>query len=156
MECIQDSMMSGDVMSLHGGEWRIHTSSVDDFELITESLEWLSGEESEIIIENEKSALGAPMKTIWVKMKSKYSKKSLQRLEKSSLIQLLEGGLSRRIDEHKFLHIRISLEKLVRGMATVDYDQGDAIVKGKFKLEVYPGQKAIDIAEELVAGLISD
>jgi len=156
MARIQDTELAGTIMGLHGGEWRIHASAVDDHELIIESLMWLSGEESEISIEKEKSTLGAPMQTICVKMKSKNSLQSLRRIENSSLEYILENGLSKRIDEQKFLHIRLSLEKIVQGEASVMQGPGGAIIKGKFKLEVYPGQEATIVAEELVSSLICE
>ncbi len=85
-------------MSIHGGEWRIHASAVDEFEVIEESLSWLSGGESNIIIEKENSTLGAPMQTIRVKMKSKTALASLEILERDSLVAMLENGIGSRVD----------------------------------------------------------
>jgi len=154
MACIQDSMLAATSMGLHGGEWRTHASAVDDCELIIDSMRWLSGEESEITTHREKSALGAPMQTICVKMKAKQSIKSLQRIDDGSLKNLLENGISQRIDEHKFLHIRLNLENLVQGEASVINNPEEVVIKGKFKLEVYPGQEASLVAEELISRLV--
>ena len=56
-------------MGLHGGEWRIHASAVDECKVIEDAVSWLSGGSSEIVVHKEKSTLGAPMQTISVKRK---------------------------------------------------------------------------------------
>ena len=154
MERIQVIPACGIGMSIHGGEWRIHASAVDECEVIEESLSWLSGGESNIIIEKEKSTLGAPMQTIRVKMKSKAALSSLEILEKDSLVAMLENGVGSRVDEDKFLHIRLSLERLVQGRGVVSNNSEESVAKGKFKLEVYPGQETIEVAEDLLMRLI--
>ena len=75
-------------MGLHGGEWRVHASAVDDTALIVDSMQWLCGDSVEISIESEKSALGAIMYTIVGKMNSKASKESLGRVCNDSLKDL--------------------------------------------------------------------
>jgi len=154
MERIQVIPACGIGMSIHGGEWRIHASAVDECEVIEESLSWLSGGESNIIIEKENSTLGAPMQTIRVKMKSKAALSSLEILEKDSLVAMLENGVGSRVDEDKFLHIRLSLERLVQGRGVVSNNSEESVAKGKFKLEVYPGQETIEVAEDLLMRLI--
>ncbi|HJM24255.1 MAG TPA: RNA-binding domain-containing protein [Candidatus Thalassarchaeaceae archaeon] len=152
---IEVTKTSGEVMGLHGGEWRIHASAVDDSKVISDALSWLSGGESEIICQKEKSALGAPMQTISVKMKSKQAMLSLGRVEMDSLSSILEVGLESRIDDDKFLHIRLDLGRLVQGEGVVSQNSKIPSAKGKFKLEVYPGQEAIDVAEKLIERLVN-
>tara|TARA_B100001094_G_C18069767_1_gene739397 strand:+ start:287 stop:862 length:576 start_codon:yes stop_codon:yes gene_type:complete len=154
MERIQVIPARGIDMSIHGGEWRIHASAVDECEVIEESLSWLTGGESDIIIEKENSTLGAPMQTIRVKMKSKAALSSLEILERDSLVAMLENGIGSRVDEDKFLHIRLSLEKLVQGRGVVSNNSEESVAKGRFKLEVYPGQGPIEVAEDLLLRLI--
>ena len=156
MERIQDTSASGMGMSLHGGEWRIHASAVDECKVIEDAVTWLSGGSSEIVIHKEKSTLGAPMQTISVKMKGKQALSSLARLENDSLVSMLEGGLDERVDEDKFLHVRLKLDRLVQGQGVISQDSHESVAKGKFKLEVYPGQDSIEIAENLLMGLISE
>ncbi len=153
---IQVSSSSGIDMSLHGGEWRIHASAVDESKVIAEALSWLSGGESEIIVHKENSTLGAPMQTISVKMKGKQALLSLGMLEKESLRIILENGLDERIDDDKFLHIRLSLGRLVQGIGVLSMNKDDPVAKGKFKLEVYSGQEPIDVAEKLLGLLIDE
>jgi len=135
-------------MGLHGGAWRVHTSALDDDGLILNALSWLCGKESQISLENEKSALGAPMKTVVCQMNGKRAKESLGYLPEEELQSLIEAGLESLIDEDKFLHLRISLSELVRGNVTIANSR-ESIVKGRFKLEVYPGQNAIQIVNDL-------
>ncbi len=153
---IQDTSSSGVVMGLHGGEWRIHASAVDECEVIEDAVSWLSGGSSEISVHKEKSALGAPMQTISVKMKGKQALSSLARLENESLVSIIENGLDGRVDEDKFLHVRLKLERLVQGRGVLSQDSHESVAKGKFKLEVYPGQDSIEVAEKLLMGLIRE
>jgi RNA binding exosome subunit len=124
--------------------------------VIEDALSWLSGGLSEIIIHKENSTLGAPMQTISVKMKGKQALSSLARLGNESLVSMLELGLDNRVDEDKFLHVRLRLDKLVQGKGAVSLNSNEPVAKGKFKLEVYPGQKAIEVAEDLLMGLIGE
>ena len=72
------------------------------------------------------------------------------------MVYILENGLDCRVDEGKFLHVRLKLEKLVQGKGGVAQDSHESVAKGKFKLEVYPGQDSIEVAENLLMGLISE
>ena len=53
-------------------------------------------------------------------------------------------------------HIRISLEKLVQGRGVISNNSEESVAKGKFKLEVYPGQEMIEVAEDLLMRLIGE
>ena len=141
-------------MGLHGGEWRVHASAVDDTALIVDSMQWLCGDSVEISIESEKSALGAIMYTIVGKMNSKASKEPLGRVCNDSLKEILSNGIASRVDENKNLHIRLGLASLVRGEAVVAGPSGSPVAKGKFKLEVYPGQEAASVAESVIAKMV--
>ena len=46
-------------MSLHRGVWEVYASALDNVELITDSLKWLSGENSQIDIKKETSVFGS-------------------------------------------------------------------------------------------------
>ena len=156
MERIQVILSSGMGMSLHGGEWRIHASAVDDGKVIEDALSWLSGSLSDILVHKENSTLGAPMKTISVKMKGKQAELSLKKMEEESLDFLIENGVGNRVDKDKFLHIRLRLDRLVQGRAVVSKNSDEPVAKGKFKLEVYPGQEAIVVAEDFLMRLIGE
>ena len=54
-----------------------------------------------------------------------------------------------RIDDENILHIRLSLSSLVRG--SIELSEGsEEQVKGRIKLEVYPGQDSLDNAREML------
>ena len=66
-----------------------------------------------------------------------------------------DSGVESRIDEDKFLHLRIDLAALSRGKGEVTLDRETMVAKGRFKLEVYPGQSAYEVARSIFEGLIS-
>tara|TARA_B110000014_G_scaffold262336_2_gene256072 strand:- start:1230 stop:1520 length:291 start_codon:yes stop_codon:yes gene_type:complete len=96
------------------------------------------------------------MQTISVKMRGKQARLSLGMLEKESLREILENDLDKRIDDDKFLHIRLSLDRLVQGIGALSLNKDEPVAKGKFKLEVYPGQEAIGVAEKLLGLSLGD
>ena len=141
-------------MSVHRGEWRVHASAVDDIRVIEDSLTWLCGDGVSISTQKEKSTLGAPMYTISSSMTAKQSMLSLGKLQRQSIERILESGVDMRIDEDKFLHLRIDLAALSMGEGQVSLDKDKMVAKGRFKLEVYPGQSANEVAKSIFEGLI--
>ncbi len=144
----------GQYMSVHRGEWRVHASAVDDIRVIEDSLAWLCGDGVSISTQKEKSTLGAPMYTISASMTAKQSMFSLGRLERVSIEEILLSGVESRIDEDKFLHLRIDLAALSRGKGELSLDKDTMVAKGRFKLEVYPGQSAYEVATSIFEDLI--
>ncbi len=144
----------GEDMSVHRGEWRVHASAVDDIRVIEDSLAWLCGDGVSISTQKEKSTIGATMYTISTSMTAKQSMYSLGRLERVSIEEILDTGVESRIDEDKFLHLRIDLAALSRGKGEVSLDKDKMVAKGRFKLEVYPGQSAHEVARSIFEGLI--
>ena len=144
----------GNDVSVHRGEWRVHASAVDDIQVIEDSLVWLCGDGVTISTQKEKSTLGAPMYTIYANMTAKQTMFSLGRLEKVSIEGILDSGLESRIDEDKYLHLRIDLAALSRGKGEVTLDKDKMVAKGKFKLEVYPGQSTYGVARSIFEALI--
>ncbi len=143
-------------MGLHGGEWRIHASAVDESKVIADALRWLSGDGTEVDVQKENSTLGAPMQRISVRMNGRQALMSLGRLEKKSLRTIQKNGLDERIDDDKFLHIRLNLGLLVQGIGSISSTKNAPVAKGKFKLEVYPGQEPKDVAEKFLNQLIDE
>ena len=123
---------------------------MDNITLITDSLGWLCGDKDRVQVQKIKTALGAPMYCLECKMSSKDAKESLRRIAPVSMLELLSVGLRSRIDEDKVLHIKIGLNGLVMGAPRVIMDKHHGVVKGNFKLEVYPGQTPYEIAETLI------
>ena len=140
-------------MSLHRGVWEVYASAVDNVELITDALKWLSGENSKIEIEKEKSVFGSLQTMIRSSMNSKDARFSLNLLSEDSKSALMnDNEIERRIDDEKNFHIRIKLSDLVRGDVKLSDSQEDVIVKGKFKIEAYPGDDTVTKITEIFSG----
>ena len=143
-------------MGLHSARWRVHCSAVDDVSLIEPSLRWLTGEGCEVNSEKGKSWHGSEQTIIETSVSGrKASSHALSRMGKESLQQLLDEGVSSRLDADKVLHIRISLAELVCGeVSLVREGNGEPTVKGRFKVESYPGQEIESVTIELIHELI--
>ncbi len=139
-------------MSLHGALWRVHTTELDNLDLIKSALAWISGENSNLIIDKDKSIHGAVQKTLTVKLeKKKQAIRSFKNLGNDALLNLLDSDINSRIDEDNNFHIRINLGDLVQQKITISpSNSSELIVKGIFKIECYPG----DIAEIIMKNLI--
>jgi len=143
-------------MGLHSVSWRVNVSALDQIELIEDSLRWIAGEKSSIEITKDKSFHGAEQFTIVAKnMKKKDSRKSLERLGVDVLKELLENNIQLRIDEDKNFYVRLKLSELVKGeISLADRNAISSTVKGKFKIESYPGDSTIDVISNLIKELI--
>ena len=144
-------------MSLHSVSWRVNVSALDQTELIQDSLKWIAGEKSSIKISKDKSFHGSEQYTIVAKnMNKKDSKKSLERLGKNVLSELLKNNIRLRVDENKNFYVRLKLSELVRGeVSLADNNTNSSTVKGKFKIESYPGDSTIEVISNLIEELIS-
>ncbi len=143
-------------MGLHSVSWRVNVSALDRIKLIEDSLKWIAGEKSSIEITKDKSFHGAEQFTIVAKnMKKKDSRKSLERLGRDVLKELLENNIQLRIDEDKNFYVRLKLSELVKGeISLADRNTISSTVKGKFKIESYPGDSTIDVISNLIKELI--
>tara|TARA_B100001778_G_scaffold83770_1_gene68013 strand:- start:114 stop:545 length:432 start_codon:yes stop_codon:yes gene_type:complete len=143
-------------MGLHSVSWRVNVSALDQSELIQDSLKWIAGEKSSIEISKDKSFHGAEQYTIVAKnMKKKDSRKSLERLGEDVLKELLENNIQLRIDENKNFYVRLELSELVKGeISLADKNTVSSTVKGKFKIESYPGDSTIEVISNLIRELI--
>ena len=143
-------------MGLHSVSWRVNVSALDQSELIQDSLKWIAGEKSSIEISKDKSFHGAEQYTIVAKnMKKKDSQKSLERLGEDVLKELLENNIQLRIDENKNFYVRLKLSELVKGeISLADKNTVSSTVKGKFKIESYPGDSTIEVISNLIRELI--
>mgnify|MGYP001352191436 FL=1 len=143
-------------MGLHSVSWRVNVSALDQSELIQDSLKWIAGEKSSIEISKDKSFHGAEQYTIVAKnMKKKDSRKSLERLGEGVLKELLENNIQLRIDENKNFYVRLKLSELVKGeISLAEKNTVSSTVRGKFKIESYPGDSTIEVISNLIRELI--
>ena len=142
-------------MGLHGGVWRVYSSAIDDTEIIRQSLSWLCGSGVLVSMNYDKSSIGAKMCIFECKLKSREAEESLRRIDPESIKTILHGDIAARIDDEKNFHIRLDLSGLVSGEAKICEHNYPSVVKGKFKLEVYPGQEATEIAEKLLSSMVN-
>lgn len=119
--------------------------------MIEGALDWLTGGHAEISKEKVKSYHGAKMLMIHARiMKKKAAKLSLAHLGVDFLQRLVDKDeLLARIDDQNVLHVRLSLSALAKGF--IEFSEGlEEQVKGRIKLEVYPGQEPVQNAQEIL------
>ena len=140
-------------MSLHSVSWRIHCSAMDDLEIIQSAMKQLSAVNSEVNWEKSKSYHGSPQTILEMRINNKKNaKQSLELLGRSLLNQLVENGIESQIDDDKNFHIRLSLSSLVAGkLSLAEGSEWTSAVKGKYKIESYPGQDPGEILLELIS-----
>ena len=139
------------VLPIHRLEWTVHASGVSDIDVIADSLSWLIGGEEFVEVEKTQSYHNTPMYIVHGEVKKKSdARRSLPRLGKSLLDELAKS-IEGRIDEENWLHLRLKLDELVCGnpSLTSPHDPCES-VKGRVKLEVYPGDIVEDVATRLL------
>ena len=126
---------------------------MDDLEIIQSAMKQLSAVNSEVSWEKSKSYHGSPQTILEMRINNKKNaKKSLELLGKSLLNQLVENGIESQIDDDKNLHIRLSLSSLVAGkLRLAEGSEWTSAVKGKYKIESYPGQNPSEVLLELIS-----
>ena len=126
---------------------------MDDLEIIQSAMKQLSAVNSEVSWEKSKSYHGSPQTILEMRINNKKNaKQSLELLGRSLLNQLVENGIESQIDDDKNFHIRLSLSSLVAGkLRLAEGSEWTSAVKGKYKIESYPGQDP----SEVLLGLIS-
>ncbi|HJM40826.1 MAG TPA: RNA-binding domain-containing protein [Candidatus Thalassarchaeaceae archaeon] len=139
-------------MAVHNVAWNATSSGVGSIEGIEAALQWLTGGGAEITREKVKSYHGARMTLFRAQIKQKKAaKQSICHLGPDLLTELsLSPDLGKRIDDGNVLHIRLSISSLVCG--SIELSSGsEEQVKGRIKLEVYPGQDSIQNAREMLS-----
>jgi RNA binding exosome subunit len=140
-------------LPIHRLEWTIHASGVSDIDVIADSLSWLIGDKKFVDVEKTQSYHNTPMYIVHAEAKKRSdARRSLPRLGES-LLDELSTSIEGRIDDGNWLHLRLKLDELVRGNPTLTnpHDLCES-VKGRMKLEVYPG----DVVEEVAHRLLSE
>tara|TARA_B000000557_G_scaffold245508_1_gene227906 strand:- start:492 stop:881 length:390 start_codon:yes stop_codon:yes gene_type:complete len=126
---------------------------MDDLEIIQSAMKQLSAVNSEVSWEKSKSYHGSPQTILEMRINNKKNaKQSLELLGRSLLNQLVENGIESQIDDDKNLHIRLSLSSLVAGkLRLAEGSEWTSAVKGKYKIESYPGQDPGEVLLELIS-----
>ena len=126
---------------------------MDDLEIIQSAMKQLSAVNSEVSWEKSKSYHGSPQTILEMRINNKKNaKQSLELLGRSLLNQLVENGIESQIDDDKNFHIRLSLSSLVAGkLRLAEGSEWTSAVKGKYKIESYPGQDPGEVLLELIS-----
>ena len=139
-------------MSVHNVTWYATASGLGSTEVIEGALNWLTGGNAQISREKVKSYHGARMMMLRAQInRKKTARESIPHMGARILDFLAQSGdLNARIDEENVLHVRLSIASLVRG--SIEFSEGsEEQVKGRIKLEVYPGQDPLENAREMLA-----
>ena len=133
-------------MGIHHVSWQSTASGVEDEYIHAAALSWLVGDDEAVSIERMNSYHGSPIHLISAELKRRgKATKSLSRLGEE-VLDLLTSELVSRLDEDNVIHIRLDLNDLLAGKVTLTVPGDRPTVKGKAKLEVYPGDVAMDVA----------
>tara|TARA_B100001094_G_C18035469_1_gene722272 strand:- start:99 stop:539 length:441 start_codon:yes stop_codon:yes gene_type:complete len=142
-------------MGIHHISWQSTASGVEDEYIHASALSWLVGNEEAVEIERMNSYHGSPIHLVTAELKRRgQATKSLSRLGKEALV-FLESQFDKIIDEDNVIHIRLDLHDLLAGKVTITDPGEKPTVKGRAKLEVYPGNDVMDIASETIANAIN-
>ena len=143
-------------MGLHYISWLSTASGLEDYQIHADALSWVIGDSETVDIEQTKSYHGSPIYLVKAEIKNKSrATKSLSRLGVRNLEKLIEE-IVERTDSQNVIHIRLSLERLLSGEIQVATSEDGPTVKGRAKIEVYPGNSAIDVAIKVLTEAIND
>ena len=139
-------------MGAHSLEWTIISSAVDDVDMMALAMESVLPEGVEIEWENVKSHHGARQTMLRSRLNRKKDiRGSMSMVQKDLWNSILKMGVESRIDESKFLHARLNLQKFVAGEHVLaSKGRSRHSVKLRIKIECYPGQEIIDEATTLL------
>ena len=138
-------------LPVHSVSWTVLASGVSHIERISAALAWLSGAPGQVTVEKTRSFHGSAMHIVSVLLdKRGAARAGVTRLGEDLLSELQEE-LAERIDEDNVLHVRLDLSALVSGrIAPSASGAADDVVKGRIKLEVYPGSTPVEVANSLL------
>ena len=143
-------------MGLHYISWLSTASGLEDYQIHADALSWVIGDSETVDIEQTKSYHGSPIYLVKAEIKNKSrATKSLSRLGVKNLEKLIEE-IVERTDSQNVIHIRLSLGRLLSGEIQVATSEDGPTVKGRAKIEVYPGNSAIDVAIKVLTEAIND
>ena len=133
-------------MGVHHVSWQTTASGVEDEYIHAAAIAWLVGDDELVEIERMDSYHGSPIHVVRAKIKNRSkATKSLSRLG-PELLNELKNDLDNRMDDSNVIHIRLDLLDLLAGKITLTLPGERTTVKGRAKLEVYPGNVVDEVA----------
>ena len=139
-------------MGIHHVSCRVTASGVDDTGTIIDSLEWLAGDEPEIVVDKSTSYHGSKVYLISFKLTKNKSVKQFINKLKTVDTSLISQTLPEKIDENNTLHIRFCLDSLIEEQILIT-NSTQKSVKCNIKIEVYPGQTAEEEINKILFAL---
>ncbi len=135
-------------MGVHHVSWKSTASGLEDEYIHAAALSWLVGDDDAVEIERMDSYHGSAIHIVSAELKRRgQATKSLSRLGVEVLNQL-KSELTSRMDDDNVIHIRLDLLELLAGRISLTVPGDRPTVKGRAKLEVYPGQDVFTVAIE--------
>lgn len=134
------------IVGLHHITWRATASALTNHEVVVEAMAWLIGDPDAVQLERSTSYHGAELWMVTAHSKKKsVAMKSLAQLGVENL-QVLHDTLEQRFDEDHVLYLRLNLDDLISSKLSLADSTRTGTVKGQAKIEVYPGQDALEQA----------
>ena len=137
-------------MGVHHVSWQSTASGLEDEYIHAAALGWLVGDDEAVSIERMNSYHGSPIHLITAELKRRGKATKSLSLLGVDVLESLQSELNDRLDENNVIHIRLDLLDLLSGKLTLTSPGERPTVKGKAKLEVYPGSEAMDVALETI------
>ncbi|MED5309126.1 MAG: RNA-binding domain-containing protein, partial [Candidatus Thermoplasmatota archaeon] len=130
-------------MAIHHINCRTASSGIDNLATIVDAMTWLCGDEELLLIDRTTSFHGSEINLITSHIsKNRDIKSFVDKLKQADLLKISEN-LSDRIDDSNILHFRICLDSLISGEISLT-EADKKTVKCSIKIEVYPGQNAVE------------
>ncbi|MDE0869673.1 MAG: hypothetical protein OSA21_05105 [Candidatus Poseidoniaceae archaeon] len=137
-------------MGLHHITWRATASGVADETVVADAIAWLVGDPELVEIESTTSYHGSKLHMVTGVCKKKaHSIKSLSRIGAECLQTLLQE-VDVRFDENHTLYFRIDFDAFIDGEVVLATSGQVATIKCHTKIEVYPGQVAIEECKNIL------
>ena len=134
------------LVGLHHITWRATASALTNHEVVAEAMAWLIGDPDAVQLERSTSYHGSELWMVTAHSKKKsFAMKSLAQLGAENL-QVLHDTLEQRFDEDHVLYLRLNLDDLISSKISLADSSRTGTVKGQAKIEVYPGQDALEQA----------
>ena len=134
------------IVGLHHITWRATASALTNHEVVAEAMAWLIGDPDAVQLERSTSYHGSELWMVTAHSKKKsFAMKSLAQLGVENL-QVLHDTLEQRFDEDHVLYLRLNLDDLISSKISLADSSRTGTVKGQAKIEVYPGQDALEQA----------
>tara|TARA_B100002052_G_scaffold270173_1_gene270154 strand:+ start:1711 stop:2208 length:498 start_codon:yes stop_codon:yes gene_type:complete len=131
------------IMAIHHINCRTASSGIDNLATIVDAMTWLCGDEELLLIDRTTSFHGSEINLITSHIsKNRDIKSFVDKLKQADLLKISEN-LSDRIDDSNILHFRICLDSLISGEISLA-EADKKTVKCSIKIEVYPGQNAVE------------